>query len=76
MAARLEADLGVTVKEVSFPQLKYSFQIWDTFLALPDKDGKVCSTISYLIFSIIIYLTGSNLFHDWNFFARSTLLLN
>ncbi len=41
VAARLEADLGVTVKEVSFPQLKYSFQIWDTFLALPDKDGKV-----------------------------------
>ncbi|XP_042583298.1 fatty-acid amide hydrolase 2-B [Cyprinus carpio] len=40
VAARLEADLGVTVKEVSFPQLKYSFQIWDTFLALPDKDGK------------------------------------
>ncbi|KAI2662782.1 Fatty-acid amide hydrolase 2-B [Labeo rohita] len=40
VAARLEADLGVKVKEVSFPQLKYSFQIWDTFLALPDKDGK------------------------------------
>ncbi|XP_048039872.1 fatty-acid amide hydrolase 2-B [Megalobrama amblycephala] len=40
VAARIEADLGVTVKEVSFPQLKYSFQIWDTFLALPDKDGK------------------------------------
>uniref|UniRef100_A0A671P5K4 Fatty acid amide hydrolase 2b n=1 Tax=Sinocyclocheilus anshuiensis TaxID=1608454 RepID=A0A671P5K4_9TELE len=40
VAARLEADLGVTVKEVSFSQLKYSFQIWDTFLALPDKDSK------------------------------------
>ncbi|XP_043100043.1 fatty-acid amide hydrolase 2-B isoform X1 [Puntigrus tetrazona] len=40
VAARLEADLGVTVKKVSFPQLKYSFEIWNTFLALPDKDGK------------------------------------
>lgn len=40
VAARLEADLGVTVQEVNFPQLKYSYQIWDTFLALPDKDGK------------------------------------
>ncbi|XP_066537870.1 fatty-acid amide hydrolase 2-B [Hoplias malabaricus] len=37
---RLEADLGVKVKEISFPQLKYSYQIWDTFMALPDKDGK------------------------------------
>lgn len=61
VAARIEADLGVTVKEVSFPQLKYSFQIWDTFLALPDKDGKVCSALSYLIFSNIIYLTGLTL---------------
>ncbi|XP_055055856.2 fatty-acid amide hydrolase 2-B [Misgurnus anguillicaudatus] len=40
VVARLEADLGVTVKEVSFPQLKYAFQIWDTFLALPDREGK------------------------------------
>ncbi|XP_026792574.3 fatty-acid amide hydrolase 2-B isoform X2 [Pangasianodon hypophthalmus] len=36
----LEADLGVKVKEMSFPQLKYSYQIWDTCMALPDKDGK------------------------------------
>ncbi|KAI4884988.1 hypothetical protein NFI96_020256 [Prochilodus magdalenae] len=40
VAQRLESDLGVKVKEISFPQLKYSHQIWDTFLALPDKDGK------------------------------------
>ncbi|XP_017574263.1 fatty-acid amide hydrolase 2-B [Pygocentrus nattereri] len=40
VAQRLEADLGVKVKEISFPQLKYSYQIWDTFLALPDEDGK------------------------------------
>ncbi|KAF7706593.1 hypothetical protein HF521_019847 [Silurus meridionalis] len=37
---RLEADLGVKVKEISFPQLKYSFQMWDTCMALPDEDGK------------------------------------
>lgn len=61
VAAHIEADLGVTVKEVSFPQLKYSFQIWDTFLALPDKDGKVCSALSYLIFINIINLTGLTL---------------
>lgn len=39
---QLETDLGVKVKEMSFPQLKYSYQIWDTCMALPDKDGKVC----------------------------------
>ncbi|XP_056604586.1 fatty-acid amide hydrolase 2-B [Triplophysa dalaica] len=43
VVASFEADLGVTVKQVSFPQLKYAFQIWDTFLALPDKDGKPCT---------------------------------
>ncbi|KAI1888381.1 hypothetical protein AGOR_G00184550 [Albula goreensis] len=36
----LEADLGVKVQELSFPQLKHSYQIWDTLMALPDKDGK------------------------------------
>ncbi|XP_064199809.1 fatty-acid amide hydrolase 2-B isoform X1 [Anguilla rostrata] len=36
----LEADLGVKVQELRFPQLKYSFQIWSTFMNLPDKDGK------------------------------------
>ncbi|XP_076828814.1 fatty-acid amide hydrolase 2-B [Brachyhypopomus gauderio] len=38
---KLEEDLGVQVKEVSFPQLKNTFQIFDTFLTLPDKDGKL-----------------------------------
>ncbi|XP_053368200.1 fatty-acid amide hydrolase 2-B [Clarias gariepinus] len=37
---RLEADLGVKVKEISFPQLKYASQIWLSCMALPDKDGK------------------------------------
>ncbi|KAM9827553.1 fatty-acid amide hydrolase 2-B [Neosynchiropus ocellatus] len=37
---RLEADLGVNVQEVYFPELKYSFQIWDAFMALPDDNGK------------------------------------
>ncbi|XP_061817006.1 fatty-acid amide hydrolase 2-B [Nerophis lumbriciformis] len=36
----LEADLGVTVQEVHFPELRYSFQIWNAFMTLPDKDGK------------------------------------
>ncbi|XP_037614440.1 fatty-acid amide hydrolase 2-A-like [Sebastes umbrosus] len=37
---RLEADLGVEVQEVRFPELRYSYQIWDTYKALPDKEGK------------------------------------
>lgn len=37
---RLEADLGVEVQEVRFPELRYGFQIWNTYLGLPDKDGK------------------------------------
>ncbi|KAM3590122.1 uncharacterized protein V6R79_004053 [Siganus canaliculatus] len=36
---RLEADLGVKVQEVQFPELQYSFQIWDTYMGLPAKDG-------------------------------------
>lgn len=38
---RLEADLGVTVQEVHFPELRYSFQIWSTYMGLPDKEGNV-----------------------------------
>lgn len=37
---RLEADLGVTVQEVQFPELSFSFPIWVTYMGLPDKDGK------------------------------------
>ncbi|XP_034712452.1 fatty-acid amide hydrolase 2-B [Etheostoma cragini] len=37
---RLEADLGVQVQEVRFPELRYSFQIWNTYMGLPDKEGK------------------------------------
>ncbi|XP_060951779.1 fatty-acid amide hydrolase 2-B [Limanda limanda] len=37
---RLEADLGVKVEEVQFPELRYSFQIWDTYMSLPDQEGK------------------------------------
>ncbi|XP_022534195.2 fatty-acid amide hydrolase 2-B [Astyanax mexicanus] len=40
VAQQLEADFGVKVKEISFPQLKYAFQIWDTYLGLPDDEGK------------------------------------
>ena len=41
MVERLEADLGVTVQEVRFPELRYGFQIWDTYMGLPDKEGNV-----------------------------------
>ncbi|XP_037116225.1 fatty-acid amide hydrolase 2-B [Syngnathus acus] len=37
---RLKAELGVSVQEVRFPELRYSFRIWDAFMALPDKEGK------------------------------------
>ncbi|XP_042258355.1 fatty-acid amide hydrolase 2-B [Thunnus maccoyii] len=37
---RLEADFGVKVQEVKLPGLRYSFQIWDTYMGLPDKEGK------------------------------------
>ncbi|XP_041925832.1 fatty-acid amide hydrolase 2-A-like [Alosa sapidissima] len=37
---RLEADLGVKVQELRLPELKYGYQIWETFMGLPDKDGK------------------------------------
>lgn len=41
MVERLEADLGVQVQEVCFPELSYSFQIWDTYMSLPDDEGNV-----------------------------------
>ncbi|XP_051284416.1 fatty-acid amide hydrolase 2-B [Dicentrarchus labrax] len=37
---RLEADLGVKVQEVRFPELHYGFRIWDTYLGLSDDEGK------------------------------------
>ncbi|XP_043953665.1 fatty-acid amide hydrolase 2-B [Gambusia affinis] len=37
---RLEADLGVKVQEVFFPELRYGFQIWNTYMGLPDEEGK------------------------------------
>ncbi|KAM9406332.1 fatty-acid amide hydrolase 2-A-like isoform 1-T1 [Salvelinus alpinus] len=37
---RLESDLGVKVQEVRLSGLKYGFQIWDTYMGLPDKEGK------------------------------------
>ncbi|MEQ2187846.1 Fatty-acid amide hydrolase 2-A [Goodea atripinnis] len=39
---RLEADLGVKVQQVCLRELRYSFQIWDTYMGLPDHEGKVC----------------------------------
>ncbi|XP_029944345.1 fatty-acid amide hydrolase 2-A-like isoform X2 [Salarias fasciatus] len=40
VAERLEADLGVEVREVRLPELRYGFPIWDTYMALRDDDGK------------------------------------
>ncbi|XP_028986848.1 fatty-acid amide hydrolase 2-B [Betta splendens] len=40
MVKRLEADLGVKVQEVQFPELCHSFHIWNTYMSLPDKEGK------------------------------------
>ncbi|KAM6949052.1 fatty-acid amide hydrolase 2-B [Aplochiton taeniatus] len=37
---RLEADLGVKVQEMRLSGLKYSFQIWDTYMDLPDNEGR------------------------------------
>ncbi|KAK5858669.1 hypothetical protein PBY51_002790 [Eleginops maclovinus] len=46
---RLEADLGVEVQEVSFPELRYSFQIWNTYMGLPDDNGKPPQAFSELM---------------------------
>lgn len=47
MVQRLEADLGVKVQEVQFPGLQYGFQIWNTYMGLPDKEGNVGSPHEY-----------------------------
>lgn len=39
----LEVELGVKVQEVHFPELRHSFQIWSTYMGLPDKEGNVSS---------------------------------
>ncbi|XP_068611727.1 fatty-acid amide hydrolase 2-A-like [Brachionichthys hirsutus] len=46
---RLEADLGVEVREARFPELRYSFQIWDTYMGLPDKEGKPPRSMAELL---------------------------
>ncbi|KAL7889661.1 hypothetical protein AOLI_G00019190 [Acnodon oligacanthus] len=46
---RLEADLGVKVKIVRIPQLKYSFQIWGAMMSSPGKDGKSPTTFAELM---------------------------
>ncbi|KAK1890276.1 Fatty-acid amide hydrolase 2-A [Dissostichus eleginoides] len=46
---RLEADLGVEVQEVNFPELRYSFQIWNTYMGLPDEKGKPPQAFSELM---------------------------
>ncbi|KAF5902781.1 fatty-acid amide hydrolase 2, partial [Clarias magur] len=46
---RLEEDLGVKVKEISFPQLKYASEIWFSLMFLPDKDGKPPNSLAELM---------------------------
>lgn len=38
---RLEAELGVQVREVCFPELSCSFEIWDTYMRMADDEGNV-----------------------------------
>lgn len=37
---RLEADLGVKVEEVHFPDLKHTYNMWFASMELPDHEGK------------------------------------
>uniref|UniRef100_A0A3Q4BDH1 Amidase domain-containing protein n=1 Tax=Mola mola TaxID=94237 RepID=A0A3Q4BDH1_MOLML len=46
---RLEADLGVKVQEVHFPELRYSFQIWDAYMGLSDREGNPPKTFAELM---------------------------
>lgn len=46
---RLEDDLGVKVQEVQFPALQYGFQIWNTYMGLPDKEGNPPYSMSVLL---------------------------
>lgn len=49
MAERLEADLGVKVQEVRFPELRYGFQIWSTYMGLSDKEGNVGPPVNPIV---------------------------
>ncbi|XP_068164379.1 fatty-acid amide hydrolase 2-A-like [Antennarius striatus] len=46
---RLETDLGVKVQEVRLLELRYSPQIWESYMNLPDKEGKPPQTIAKLM---------------------------
>lgn len=46
---RLEADLGVKVEEVHFPDLKHTFDMWFCCMGLPDSEGKMPTTYSTLL---------------------------
>ncbi|XP_053485494.1 fatty-acid amide hydrolase 2-B [Ictalurus furcatus] len=62
---RIEADLGVKVKEMSFPQLKYSSHIWETCMDLPDKDGKPPQPLAELLAD-----GGSTVWPVWELIKR------
>lgn len=46
---RLETDLGVTVEEVHFPELKDTYDMWFVSMSLPDSEGKMPTSFSVLL---------------------------
>ncbi|XP_020793439.1 fatty-acid amide hydrolase 2-B isoform X2 [Boleophthalmus pectinirostris] len=46
---RLEADLGVKVEEVHFPDLKHSYDMWFVSMSLPDQEGKLPDSFEKLL---------------------------
>lgn len=45
----LETDLGVTVEQVHFPDLKHTYDMWFASMSLPDYDGKMPLSFSALL---------------------------
>lgn len=59
----IESQLGVKVRTLHIPQLKYSFQIWGAMMASPGKDGKPPTTFSDLMAN-----KGSRVWPLWELF--------
>uniref|UniRef100_A0A3B3ZP89 Amidase domain-containing protein n=1 Tax=Periophthalmus magnuspinnatus TaxID=409849 RepID=A0A3B3ZP89_9GOBI len=45
----LEADLGVKVEEVNFPELKHSYDMWFISMSIPDHEGKAPESFENLL---------------------------
>lgn len=61
MVQRLEADLGVKVQEVRFPELRHSANIWLSCMDLPDEDGKVGPADNLIQSTVFLHVQNS----DW-----------